>query len=60
MFAIWALAFWYGGKLVHDQDCNFVNMFKAVSGIVFGAMFARQAATFAPNATEVWLLQQCQ
>ena len=33
MFAIWSLAFWYGGKVVNQGHCDFVNMFKAISGL---------------------------
>ena len=39
MFAIWSLAFWYGSTVVADGDCNFTNMFKAISGMLMIAVF---------------------
>eukprot|EP00122_Pirum_gemmata_P013687 Pgem_evm1s12745 len=48
-FGIWALAFWYGGKLVTAGECTFTEMMKAISAIIFGAMTMGQVAAFTPD-----------
>ena len=42
LFAVWALAFWYGSIEVSNGDCSFADMMKAISGILFGAMMSGQ------------------
>jgi ATP-binding cassette, subfamily B (MDR/TAP), member 1 len=42
MFAVWALAFWYGSTLVDKNQCSFADMMKALTGVLFGAMMSGQ------------------
>ncbi|KNC82355.1 hypothetical protein SARC_05368 [Sphaeroforma arctica JP610] len=50
MFAIWALAFWFGAGLVDDGECSFDQMLMAINAIVFGAMMLGQVSAMMPDA----------
>ncbi|EGD72703.1 ATP-binding cassette transporter subfamily B member 1 [Salpingoeca rosetta] len=52
MFAVWALAFWYGSEVVDDGFCGFREMFTAQMSIIFMGIFAGQATTLAPDVVK--------
>lgn len=49
MFAIFALAFWYGSVVVQHGQCTFSDMFKSMMGIVFMGMMLGQVTSLAPD-----------
>ncbi|RHZ74187.1 hypothetical protein Glove_227g57 [Diversispora epigaea] len=52
LFFIYALAFWYGGKLVASGEYTPMEMLKAFFPILFMALGVGQASTFAPNISK--------
>ncbi|EGD76002.1 multidrug resistance protein [Salpingoeca rosetta] len=52
VFAVWALAFWYGSEVVDDGFCGFNEMFTAQMSIVFMGIIAGQAGSLAPDAVK--------
>lgn len=52
LFGIWALAFWFGSHMVQDNKCNFGEMMKAFSAVVFGAMMSGQMSSMAPDVAK--------
>jgi len=52
MFAIWALAFWYGSKIVPRGQCDFNGVLKALTALLFGAMTLGQVAALMPDAAD--------
>ena len=46
-FSFYAMAFWYGGKLIEDGEINFLEFMKSPLALAFAAFGAGQAATFA-------------
>ncbi|CAG8448774.1 2904_t:CDS:10 [Ambispora leptoticha] len=51
-FGVWALAFWYGGKLLGDQEYNLKQMLSVLFAIVFTAQNLGQMSMFAPNTAK--------
>lgn len=63
MFALYALAFWFGGRLVEHGKTEFVGMMKVIRsitwvylnilqaqmGVMFGAMIFSQLSAMAPD-----------
>eukprot|EP00045_Choanoeca_perplexa_P017639 m.260542 g.260542 ORF g.260542 m.260542 type:complete len:1285 (+) comp17591_c0_seq13:3177-7031(+) len=49
LFAIWALSFWWGARVVDDGHCSFEDMFKAQFAIVFMGMISGQITSLAPD-----------
>jgi ATP-binding cassette subfamily B (MDR/TAP) protein 1 len=41
-FAVWSFAFWLGAVLVVKGETTFVDMMKAIMGVLFGAMMSGQ------------------
>ena len=56
MFAIWALAFWYGSVLIDKGDTTFADMMQAISAIVFAAITAGQTSALGPSHARVCVL----
>ncbi|CAG8451736.1 11792_t:CDS:10 [Diversispora eburnea] len=52
LFYVYALAFWYGSRLVGAQEYTTGNMMKVLFAVVFCAIAAGQASTFAPNTAK--------
>ncbi|CAG8589114.1 1899_t:CDS:10 [Acaulospora morrowiae] len=52
MFFVYALAFWYGERLIENQEYNMKQMMKVLFAIVFSSIAAGQASTFAPNSAK--------
>jgi len=52
MLGIWALAFWFGGQQVANNNCGFQEMFKSIMSIVFMAMIVGQMQALAPDAAK--------
>eukprot|EP01119_Soliformovum_irregulare_P012424 TRINITY_DN322_c0_g1_i4.p1 TRINITY_DN322_c0_g1~~TRINITY_DN322_c0_g1_i4.p1 ORF type:complete len:1246 (-),score=423.44 TRINITY_DN322_c0_g1_i4:17-3754(-) len=50
MYAINALGFWYGAKLVRDGEMSFVDVLKVFNAILLSAQSVGQSASVAPNA----------
>lgn len=44
LYASHALAFWYGGKLIHDQDADFLDVMTSLMTIMMSAMIVGQSA----------------
>ncbi|RIA99770.1 ATP-binding cassette transporter [Glomus cerebriforme] len=49
LFLVYALAFWYGGLLVSNQEYTQPQMLKVLFAVIFSAMAAGQTSTFAPD-----------
>ncbi|XP_062500482.1 ATP-dependent translocase ABCB1-like [Corticium candelabrum] len=52
LFWTYAVAFRFGGYLVAEGEIEYFNVFKVFNAIVFCALTAGQANTFAPNAAK--------
>ncbi|RHZ80336.1 hypothetical protein Glove_137g129 [Diversispora epigaea] len=52
LFAVYSLAFWYGGRLVGSQEYSTGDMMKVLFAVIFCAIAAGQASTFAPNTAK--------
>ncbi|CAG8448762.1 17258_t:CDS:10 [Acaulospora morrowiae] len=52
MFFVYALAFWYGERLIEDQEYDMKQMMKVLFAVIFSAIAAGQASTFAPNSAK--------
>ncbi|XP_063900759.1 ATP-dependent translocase ABCB1-like isoform X1 [Zophobas morio] len=48
-FAIWALSFWYGTRLVTEGHCQFKEMMKSITSIVFGALTLGRVSAMLPD-----------
>mmetsp|Transcript_13835 Transcript_13835/g.23609 ORF Transcript_13835/g.23609 Transcript_13835/m.23609 type:complete len:1415 (+) Transcript_13835:1379-5623(+) len=51
-FAIWALSFWYGGKLVSNSECDFLGVMQAISALLFAAMQLGMISAVMPNVSK--------
>lgn len=49
LFLIWALSFWYGARLAARGQCDFGEMMKAISSILFSAMMLGQLTSLMPD-----------
>ncbi|CAG8544756.1 10017_t:CDS:10 [Ambispora leptoticha] len=48
-FGVWALAFWYGGKLLGDQEYGLNQTLSVLFAVVFTAQNLGQINTYTPN-----------
>jgi ABC-type multidrug transport system fused ATPase/permease subunit len=51
-FFVYALGFWYGGKLVSDDGLEFDKVFQAMMCVIMGGAGMGQAMAFMPNVAE--------
>lgn len=47
--ALWAVSFWAGSVFVRDGFCEFADLMKAITGLLFGGMMLGQVTTFMPD-----------
>lgn len=52
MFAVYALGFWYGGRLVSDGEMDFDEMLKVFFAILLATMGISQAQIAFPDAAK--------
>jgi ATP-binding cassette subfamily B (MDR/TAP) protein 1 len=48
-FILWAVAFWAGSKFIEQGHCTFLELMKAVTGLLFTGISLGNAATMVPN-----------
>ncbi|KAG9289947.1 hypothetical protein G9A89_010253 [Geosiphon pyriformis] len=51
-FFVWALAFWYGGELVGNQEYSQKQMLNVMFAVIFTFMSIGQLSAFAPNTAK--------
>lgn len=51
-FALWAVAFWVGSIFVESGDCNFSELMKGISGLLFAGMMLGQLSTYMPDVSK--------
>ncbi|KAG9292637.1 hypothetical protein G9A89_007009 [Geosiphon pyriformis] len=51
-FCVWALAFWYGGKLLGDGEYQLKKMLNVLFAVIFTAQSLGQMSMFAPNTAK--------
>jgi ATP-binding cassette subfamily B (MDR/TAP) protein 1 len=52
MFGMFALCFWYGGKLIAKGELDFADVMTASTGVLMGSMGAGEAGGFLSKVTE--------
>jgi len=52
VMGVYALSFWYGGKLINEGEYTFVQVLKVFMAISMSTMGIGQSAAFAPDATK--------
>lgn len=50
--ALWAVSFWVGSIFVRSGDCNFVELMKAVTGLLFAGMMLGNVSSQAPDVSK--------
>jgi ATP-binding cassette, subfamily B (MDR/TAP), member 1 len=51
-FVMWAAAFWAGAKFIAQGHCTFLDLMKAVAGLLFAGMSLGSVAALLPNLSE--------
>lgn len=46
---LWAVAFWVGAVFVNKGRCNFLDLLKGISGLIFAGAAIGQASQFSPD-----------
>ncbi|KAG9306772.1 hypothetical protein G9A89_005672 [Geosiphon pyriformis] len=52
LFFVWTLAFWYGSRLLGNQEYTLEQMLRVLFAIIFTAMSLGQLSAFAPNTAK--------
>jgi ATP-binding cassette, subfamily B (MDR/TAP), member 1 len=51
-FVMWAVAFWSGSKFIAQGYCTFLDLMKAVAGLLFAGISLGSVAALLPNLSE--------
>jgi ATP-binding cassette subfamily B (MDR/TAP) protein 1 len=52
MFAAYTLTFWYGGKLIDENEADFLDVITVFMSVLLSAMALGQTASIAPNISK--------
>ncbi|CAN8072905.1 unnamed protein product [Agarophyton chilense] len=47
--ALWAVSFWIGSIFVRNKSCEFVDLMKAITGLLFGGMMLGNLSSMMPD-----------
>jgi ATP-binding cassette, subfamily B (MDR/TAP), member 1 len=48
-YSIWAVAFWTGSAFIKNEQCDFLGVMKAVTGLLFAGLTRGNVSIFAPD-----------